>query len=243
MTAPQIEQLNPTQPPPGFTVEGHGGSPRAKRPRPARWQVRRNGEHVSFQQTRRWAVERAWALYELDNDPPGLQVMCWPHEKASDPPTAYTFGWLSHAAGALWSVGMTPWFEGEDGEALARSAAWAWYRARLKLAWELDEHVSVLEYGDDGKARRVATTLRGLFDTVAPMVCFAAVPDKGQREDIREVVETLLERGRATFEDDAPLELVRFSAWPRGLAWPDGLVAAVERWLAEGGEPPEVLRG
>lgn len=31
--------------------------------------------------------------------------------------------------------------------------------------------------------------------------------------------------------------------WPRCLAWSDEQVAAVERWLAEGGELPEVLRG
>lgn len=30
--------------------------------------------------------------------------------------------------------------------------------------------------------------------------------------------------------------------WPRCLAWPDEQVAEVERWLAEGGELPEVLR-
>jgi len=30
--------------------------------------------------------------------------------------------------------------------------------------------------------------------------------------------------------------------WPRCLAWPDEQVSAVERWLAEGGELPEVLR-
>ncbi len=31
-------------------------------------------------------------------------------------------------------------------------------------------------------------------------------------------------------------------AWPRCLAWSDEQVAEVERWLAEGGAPPEVLR-
>lgn len=40
-------------------------------------------------------------------------------------------------------------------------------------------------------------------------------------------------------------ELLRVLAtefWPRCLAWSDEQVAEVERWLAEGGEPPEVLR-
>ena len=31
--------------------------------------------------------------------------------------------------------------------------------------------------------------------------------------------------------------------WPRCLTWSDEQVAAAERWLAEGGEMPEVLRG
>ena len=31
-------------------------------------------------------------------------------------------------------------------------------------------------------------------------------------------------------------------AWPVCLTWSDAQVAEVERWLAEGGEPPEVLR-
>ncbi len=31
-------------------------------------------------------------------------------------------------------------------------------------------------------------------------------------------------------------------AWPLPLTWPDEQVSAVERWLAEGGELPEVLR-
>lgn len=32
------------------------------------------------------------------------------------------------------------------------------------------------------------------------------------------------------------------SVWPRCLAWPDEQVAAVERWLAEDGDLPPVLR-
>jgi len=41
---------------------------------------------------------------------------------------------------------------------------------------------------------------------------------------------------------DRRLLLADHEIWPRCLAWPDEQVAAVERWLAEGGELPEVLR-
>jgi len=37
--------------------------------------------------------------------------------------------------------------------------------------------------------------------------------------------------------------LKRAPVWPRCLAWSDEQLAVVERWLAEGGELPEVLRG
>lgn len=91
--------------------------------------------------------------------------------------------------------------------------------------------------------------------------------DEDAREQTIAEVERLFSEGRLTFEGDHRTRdgadrrlIVAVALAPRcgqgerrrprvdvlkldRLAWPDGLVAAVERWLAEGGEPPEVLRG
>ena len=68
----------------------------------------------------------AWVRHEKLYDPPGLQVFVWPREKASDPPTAWCFAprGQKHVAD----------FEGEDGEAKARAAAWAHYWRCEELA-------------------------------------------------------------------------------------------------------------
>lgn len=61
------------------------------------------------------------------------------------------------------------------------------------------------------------------------------------RQETAEGAETPLSEGRLSFEGDPPIELAAVDAWPRCLAWPDEQVSAVERWLTDGGELPEVL--
>ena len=56
-------------------------------------------------------------------------------------------------------------------------------------------------------------------------------------------VADLMSCGRAEFEGDPPIEMIRFGMWPRCLAWSDEQVAEVEFWLRDStAEMPEVLR-
>ena len=46
----------------------------------------------------------------------------------------------------------------------------------------------------------------------------------------------------ALLEDHDGAPVPAAPVWPRCLSWSDGQVAEVERWLAEGGDPPALLR-
>ncbi len=123
-TCMEVQRLDRTQPPPGYEVVGTGGASWAKRPRPARWSVRLNGQHLQFEQTKTWGIAAAWAHYEREHDPPGM----WARLDSS-------------TGGGLWGVGS--WWFTTSAEAAARAAAWAWYWRRAALAAEVERKTQV----------------------------------------------------------------------------------------------------
>lgn len=172
-------------------------------------------------------VEVAWAHYEARHDPPGT----------------WAWGLDTHVKAAN-DTGIQGWADGDlvehQGEVLA--AAWTWYWRRAGLSVRVDAEVVVLiEHYGGGASSRVLTSRARAADALRPMLTIAADED-AQEETIAEV-ERLFAEGRLVFEGDPPIELAAVDVWPRCLAWTDEQVAAVERWLAEGGAPPEVLGG
>ena len=124
MTTQPIARLDRTQPPPGYS------KPRAcgfedgtfyvvAAPCGVSWR----GEHVAE------VVAAAWAHYEREHDPPGLEVR------------TLGAGWAVSLRGIIDPgpgirtviTGPTPWTMAE-----ARAAAWVWYWRRVAVANDLD---------------------------------------------------------------------------------------------------------
>jgi len=152
-TVRSVARCNYSEPPPGFDVWYDDGQREDGEPDPdcvgfyfARDVLNNEVLPADGKPLRTYAlaVAAAWALFRTENDPPGLQVAVWPHEKASDPPTAVTFNWLARDVGEPWKVKATPWFEGPEAEIDARRAAWKWYDDRLEFEPEegclLEDH-------------------------------------------------------------------------------------------------------
>lgn len=69
--------------------------------------------------------------------------------------------------------------------------------------------------------------------------------EKGKKvqvmHDQQEIAQVIL-RGVEVGVDAGAMPAPPRRGWPRCLTWSDEQVSEVERWLAEGGAPPEVLR-
>lgn len=223
----QVARLDRTQPPPGYVVRpdmrgAFGPHPTGPGYEFACGNLTRGSYDAEVE-----AVADAWAHYEREHDPPGMVV------------------WLDALAGDdvwWWGDENRNYGPEEREDVDARAAAWAWHWRRRALADRLDAEAAVLiEHLDGGGLRRVTTTRSRIVSALRPMLTMAD-DDDAHEETIAEV-ERLFSEGRLTFEGDQPIELENGDAWPAALAWPDEQVAAVERWLAEGGAPPEVIRG
>jgi len=229
----QVKRLDRTRPPPGYTLTPSCGV----------WVADERGELIREDESfddEASAIAAAWAHYEREHDPPGLET--W-----EDP----EYGWWFFGLGsdfewyadlqAKTGARQNPGAERKD----ARAAAWAWYWRRVAVANEIGTRVVVIvehfDFGGD-KFRRVPTLREHVAAALLPMLTVDPDPSDDWREEAAESAETLLAEGRLTFEGDPPIELAAVDTWPRCLAWPDEQVSAVERWLAEGGELPEVLR-
>lgn len=232
----QVARLDRTQPPPNWLAFYSADGPWW---RAAPYDGEHDGEQYA---TRRAAIAAAWAHYEREHDPPGMRVVgrgglsynwdVWPRIGK-----ATVEGPGLDASRDPCVVRPRP----HHREALARAAAWAWYWRRREVADRLDADVVVLvEFGDGGISSRVPTPRANVAAALRPMLTMADDED-AEAETIAEV-ERLFSEGRLTFEGDPPIELEKVDAWPAALAWSSDQTAAVERWLADGGELPEVLR-
>ena len=172
-------------------------------------------------------------------DDPNVLAAAWDYCRVYfDPPGAMNCG----------PLGLYVTFGPRLPRMLSRSAAWAWYDRRHALVGQI---VTVLEYGDDFNedgerevGQRIETSQARLLDVVGPMIAFGF--DKTSELDrmhAEAAVADLMSCGRAEFEGDPPIEMIRFGMWPRCLAWSDEQVAEVEFWLRDStAEMPEVLR-
>jgi len=157
----------------------------------------------------------------------------------TQPPPGYTLTpscgvWVADEGGALIRED-----ESFDGEASAIAAAWTHY--------EREHDPPGLETWEDPEYGWWFFGLGSDFEWYADLQAKTGARQNpgAERKDARSaawawywrraVVAVALERfcGPAKAAD---------WPWPACLAWPDEQVAAVERWLAEGGELPEVLR-
>lgn len=155
-----------------------------------------------------------------------------------DPPGMYVDG---IAWGLVAEVATVPGGNAAT-SAAARAAAWAWYDDALEVAARLDAAaVLLVEHGDGGACHRVPTVRSRIVDALQPMLTIGT--DEDDRALAVAEAERLFSEGRLDFEGDQPIELETVTAWPAALTWTTDQRAAVRRWLAEGGETPEVLRG
>lgn len=129
MTINDIERLDYSKPPPGYTVDGlwwsHPVPPRPRHP-----------HHIGPDDTRNVAkvaaadgLAAAWAHYKNRNDPPGLCITV-------DPFTGDDEYWFAADPAPGVFAATMPGGPAEN-EAEARAAAWAWYDRRLALAERL----------------------------------------------------------------------------------------------------------
>ena len=108
-----VEKLDRTQPPPGYEVsDSEWGSPPGWFWYPDPFEDAQNcGAPLA---TEAAALAAAWAHYEREHDPPGLQVHAWGYGRRE---------------------AEQPWWRARDSANLAeaRAAAWAWYWRRVEV--------------------------------------------------------------------------------------------------------------
>ncbi len=154
MTQDTIERLDYSKPPPGYRV-----SPP-------------EDDGLSFADHAE-AMSDCWMEYKAEHDPPGMEVFCWPKEKASDPPTA----WCVALRGKVHFAAFTepePDACRPNAETEARMVAWAWHDRRHALAARIETGE---EYGQDlpwprcltWTDEQVAEVERWLTDSTAEM--------------------------------------------------------------------------
>lgn len=180
----------------------------------------------------------------------------------TQPPPGYTLTpscgvWVADEGGALIRED-----ESFDGEASAIAAAWSHYERERdppglcpgRLGGVLNSDLERADY--DPRVERLIWT--GVFRAVNGILTGSGEVSEGRAwptmAEARAAAWAWYWRRLALSRrlcDEGPMGVVVTEGralacgvdhWPRCLAWPDEQVSAVERWLAEGGDLPEVLR-
>lgn len=230
-----VERLDFTKPPPGYTANG------------PLWSLPREGQELKDYErsfvgpapkstVARYAANGnglavAWVHYKERHDPPGLSVGCyggsvfWVHDAAGSPLLG------PFACGASGD-------ERRGSEIRARTAAWAWYERRVTLVDRLEvapcyriDHCGGCGSEHEPQEKDLCPTCGengpGLITTWGPAQ--AERYRTGERYST-----TVGERDQE----------VGPNLWPQILTWSDAQVSAVERWLVDNNvDFPEVLRG
>jgi hypothetical protein len=225
----QVARLDRSKPPPGYRLENR---------------------QAAFENAPYWVCTspdgRAWTGEGAAGE---VIAVAWAHhEPRRDPPGMLVAHFVSALCGDIrgWNV----WVGREDStfvsshatEHEARAAAWAWYWRRVAVADAAGRHEHVAE--------KAASRYPLRHGSAAIERCRCSAwridhhgPEPWRVDNMGRAIVWAEKAREDEASDDlapAPLDL---QVWPRCLTWSDEQVADVERWLAEGGELPEVLRG